>query len=106
MYEDFQDYVITRLIKLRMNKGVSARSMSLDIGQCKNYIAQVENKHNLPSMMAFSYICEYFRITPKDFFDDEIEYPVVYNELLCNIKELNEEQIVNVNNIIKNILRK
>ena len=89
-----------------MSKGVSARSMSLDMGLSKNYIAQVENKRNLPSMLIFSYICEYFKITPKDFFDDGIEFPAIYNELLNNLKGLNEEQIININNIVKNILRK
>ena len=61
--EDF----IKRLVTLRMNKGVSARDMSLSIGQSAGYINNIENGINLPSMSVFFYICEYFGITPKDF---------------------------------------
>jgi len=106
MYEDFQEFFINRLIKLRTKKDVSARAMSLDIGQSENYIADIENKRYFPSMTVFTYICEYLNITPKDFFDDEIEFPAIYNELFNNLKELNEEQIININNIVKSILRK
>lgn len=41
MYEDF---VPERLAKLRTQKGVSARDMSLSLGQANNYINNIENK--------------------------------------------------------------
>ena len=66
MYEDF---VATRIAQLRQEKKVSAREMSLAIGQNVNYINRIENKLNLPSLQGLFYICEYFNITPKDFFD-------------------------------------
>ena len=46
-----------RLTKLRMAKGVSARDMSLSIGQSAGYINNIENGVNLPSMSVFFYIC-------------------------------------------------
>ena len=42
MYEDF---VPERLAKLRTQKGVSARDMSLSLGQANNYINNIENKN-------------------------------------------------------------
>lgn len=39
-----------RLAQLRMNKGVSARDMSLSIGQNAGYINNIENGKALPSM--------------------------------------------------------
>lgn len=42
-----------RLAELRIAKGVSARDMSLSIGQSAGYINNIENKKNLPSMAAF-----------------------------------------------------
>jgi DNA-binding XRE family transcriptional regulator len=48
-----------RLVELRMNKGASARDMSLSIGQSAGYINNIENGVNLPSMSVFFYICEY-----------------------------------------------
>ena len=44
-----------RLSQLRLAKGVSARDMSLSIGQSAGYINNIENKNNLPSMSAFFY---------------------------------------------------
>ena len=48
---------IKRLVDLRIAKGVSARDMSLSIGQSAGYINNIENGINLPSMTAFFYIC-------------------------------------------------
>ncbi|MBQ2903618.1 MAG: helix-turn-helix transcriptional regulator, partial [Clostridia bacterium] len=58
-----------RLVELRMNKGVSARDMSLSIGQSAGYINNIENGVNFPSMTVFFYICEYLGVTPMEFFD-------------------------------------
>ena len=54
----YEDFVPERLAKLRMQKGVSARDMSLSLGQANNYINNVENKKTLPSMQSFFYISE------------------------------------------------
>ncbi|MGM9637926.1 MAG: helix-turn-helix domain-containing protein [Eubacteriales bacterium] len=87
--EDF----IRRLVELRMNKGVSARDMSLSIGQSAGYINNIENGVNLPSMTVFFYICEYLDITPKEFFDTEECNPTKLNDLLSAAKGMNNEQL-------------
>lgn len=87
--EDF----IRRLVELRMNKGVSARDMSLSIGQSAGYINNIENGVNLPSMTVFFYICEYLGVTPKEFFDTEVESPTKLNNLLTIAKGLSCEQL-------------
>ena len=78
MYEnEFQ----TRLAQLRENKGVSARDMSLSIGQNPGYINNIETGKALPSMSGFFYICEYLQLSPKDFFDIDAKNPEKLNEL-------------------------
>ncbi|MDY4880683.1 MAG: helix-turn-helix transcriptional regulator, partial [Gemmiger sp.] len=42
-----------RLSALRQQKGVSAREMSLALGQNTNYINRIENGKNYPSMQSF-----------------------------------------------------
>lgn len=84
---------MNRLSRLRMNKGVSARDMSLSIGQSAGYINNIENGVNYPSMQSFFYMCEYLGITPREFFEDENNDPVKTNELLQAIKGLNSEQL-------------
>ena len=44
-----------RLTQLRLNKGVSARDMSLSIGQSPNYINGIESGQSYPSMQNFFY---------------------------------------------------
>ena len=78
-----------RLTELRINKGVSARDMSLSIGQSAGYINNIENGVNLPSMMTFFYICEYLSVEPKDFFDTKSTNPTKANELFEIAKSLN-----------------
>ena len=78
-----------RLAALRINKGVSARDMSLSIGQSAGYINNIENGINLPSMQAFFYICEYLEITPKEFFDTDTVNPMMISGIIVWIKQKN-----------------
>lgn len=92
-----------RLISLRMAKNVSARDMSLSLGQSENYINGIENRHSFPSMQVFFYICDYFGITPKEFFDMESAAPSELNKLTDKMKGLNNEQLILIENLIDNM---
>lgn len=92
-----------RLIELRMNKGVSARDMSLSLGQSASYINNIENGVNLPSMTVFFYICEYLCISPMEFFDTENSNPTKSKELLDATKKLSSEQLEHLIAIAKGL---
>ena len=77
-----------RLAKLREQRGVSAREMSLSLGQAHSFIHGFENKRSFPKMLNFFYICEYLGVTPKDFFDYEQRTPGLDNELFIEIQKL------------------
>lgn len=100
-----KDTFIKRLVSLRMEKGVSARDMSLSIGQSAGYINNIENGINFPSMTAFFYICDYLEITPKDFFDMEIPNPTKVNNLVSAAQGLSDEQLDNLIAIAKGLSR-
>lgn len=100
-----QSDFIRRLVELRMSKGVSARDMSLSIGQSSSYINNIENGVSFPSMTAFFYICDYLGITPEDFFDTKDSNPVKSQELLEAVKGLNNEQMDSLISIAKNLKR-
>jgi transcriptional regulator with XRE-family HTH domain len=106
MQDEFQNNFSERLIKLRMAKGVSAREMSLAMGQSEGYVAQIERKHNLPSMMVFSFICEYFGIAPKDFFDNEQENPELLGLLIGKLKSFSREELESVMSVVDIIGKK
>ncbi|MDO4943744.1 MAG: helix-turn-helix transcriptional regulator [Ruminococcus sp.] len=102
MYDE-QKFAL-RLTKLRMQKGVSARDMSLSLGQSESYINKIENGKSLPSMTGFFYICEYFGITPAQFFEFDIENPRLTEELKHSIEKLSPKQTVHVLEIVRDIL--
>lgn len=103
MYEDF---FTERLASLRTAKGVSARDMSLSIGQSANYINKIENKKAYPSMTAFFYICEYLNISPKDFFDECNVYPEQFGELVEDLKRLDGKALAHISGIVKELISK
>lgn len=90
-----------RLSQLRLTKGVSARDMSLSIGQSPSYINNIETGVSFPSMTSFFYICEYLDITPAEFFDTDSKYPSKEKELLHLIKGFPKEHLDLLINIAK-----
>lgn len=73
-----------RLAMLREQRHLSARQMSLDIGQNKNYISSIESGNNYPTMGNFFVICDYLDVTPEDFFESQ-DPPLVLNEEFLNL---------------------
>lgn len=90
MYE--QEFFL-RLTELRMKKGVSARDMSLSIGQNSGYINHIENRQAYPSLPVFFNICEYLGVSPSQFFSCDTSDPACISELTQYIKKLNPEQL-------------
>ncbi len=97
--EDF----VERLVKLRMEKGVSARDMSLSIGQNAGYINSIESGKSLPSLVAFFYICDYLQISPRDFFDTEVASPKQNAELCSFINKLNPSDLSLISEMAKRL---
>ena len=85
-----------RLAKLREEKGVSARDMSLSMGQNPGYIHNIESGKSMPSLSGIFYICEYLGIAPKDFFDIDAASPSKASELYSIAKGLSNEQLDNL----------
>ncbi|MGN0450697.1 MAG: helix-turn-helix domain-containing protein [Acutalibacteraceae bacterium] len=100
-----QDAFSRRLSELRINKDVSARDMSLLIGQSPSYINNIENGVNYPSMTVFFYICEYLDISPAEFFDTQSKNPSKERELSKVVKGLNNEQLENLISLAENLKR-
>ena len=102
----YEEQFTTRLSKLRLAKGVSARDMSLSIGQNPGYINNIENGKALPSMSLFFFICEYLGITPQEFFDFESEQPELLDNVISNVKMLNKRQLKYIAEIAEDLARK
>ena len=99
----YEECFSLRLAELRMQKGVSARDMSLSIGQSENYINKIENRKSLPSMHAFFFICEYLGVTPAQFFDKDNQNPALLNDALSEIRKLDEASLAHIMGLAKEI---
>lgn len=89
-----------------MNKGVSAREMSLSPGQSPGYINNIENGVNLPSMSVFFTLCEYLELSPAQFFDTGTADPPVLTEFITAAKALNREQLEHLTALAKGLKQK
>lgn len=101
----YTKYLLQRLIQLRTKKGVSARDMSLSIGQNEGYINNIENGKALPSMTGFFYICEYLNVTPAEFFDNSTKNPEKLYDLVEDLKHLDESELCAISTLVKGILK-
>lgn len=99
----YEDLFYNRLVELRTQKNVSARDMSLSIGQSAGYIHALENKKAFPSMQVFFYICEYLGVTPSEFFDEKNKAPSEIEEITNDLKALDPENLKNIKAIIKGL---
>lgn len=99
--EDF----VSRLTELRLKHGVSARDMSLSLGQNSGYINNIECGKALPSMSVFFYICDYFHITPAEFFEVDNPNPEQISEILENLKLLDDEQLKTIATLVKGLIK-
>ncbi len=90
MYEDF---VRNRISQLRISKGVSEYKMSYDLGHSRGYIYNISSGKALPPMSEFFAICNYFGITPREFFDEENSNPQLVKKAAEEMKSLDEDDM-------------
>lgn len=92
-----------RVTDLRLKAGISEYQLSLALGQSKGYIQQISSGKALPSMQRFFDICEYFQITPAEFFDAGNRDPKLTKELVAAAHDLNEEQMKLLIDLARNL---
>lgn len=100
-----EKFIAERIAHLRSGLNVSARDMSLSIGQSPNYINTIENGKSLPSMAVFLYICEFLKVSPEEFFDEGNPEPTAYKKTADSLKGLNREQLELIEGIAKQMKR-
>lgn len=99
----YEDKFSNRLSQLRIKKGVSAREMSISLGQNPGYINSIESGKALPTMSNFFYICDYLDITPMDFFNFDINNPKNTDMLYNAINQLTDSQFKNIKEIVNDL---
>lgn len=100
------EYVRERITQLRLQKGVSEYKMSYDLGHSRGYINNISSGKTLPSMTEFFAICDYFDITPIEFFDMKLKNPSLMSEITEQLSYLDENDLAITSLIIKRFINK
>jgi transcriptional regulator with XRE-family HTH domain len=100
------EFVRDRITQLRIQKGVSEYKMSYDLGHSRGYINNISSGKTLPSMTEFLAICDYFGITPVEFFDTKTSNPKLSQSILSAIEQLDEDDLKLTLTNIKRLLKK
>lgn len=88
-----EQFIRDRISRLREEKGVSERKMSLDLGHSTSYIRSITSGRSLPSMTEFLYICEYLEISPMEFFNEESETTITQQKAIGAICKMPDEDV-------------
>ena len=83
-------FIRKRITMLRELKGVSERQMSLDLDLSKNYITNITHSYSMPSVTVLLAICNYFGISPMDFFDNELDNPALASRVIKQARKLDD----------------
>lgn len=101
-----EKFVANRITELRVKKNVSEYQMSLDLGKNKSYIQNISSGRSLPSMSQFLEICNYFNITPQQFFDEELHNLPLYQKANDLLKQLDDDDMMAVILILNRLTTK
>lgn len=85
------EFIKERITQLRLQKGVSEYQMSYDLGHSRGYIYNISSGKALPPLREFLAICDYFEITPQEFFDVSVEKPILLNKIAAGARQLSQE---------------
>lgn len=102
MYEDF---VRERITNQRIKKGVSEYQMSYDLGHSRGYVYNISSGKALPPLKEFFAICDYFEITPQQFFDDSSKNPELIQKAIEGMKQLDESDMLMLLSWINRMLK-
>ncbi len=87
-------FIRDRITKLRIQKGVFEYQMSYDLGHSRSYIYNISSGKSLPPMAEFLEICDYFNVTPSQFFDDTSENLLLIRTAIEEMKKHNDDDLM------------
>ena len=99
-----EKFVRDRITELRMRKKMSEYQLSLDLGYSKSYIQSISSGRTSPSMEAFFEICDYFGISPVEFFDSSIKNPERIHKITDKLNLLSEEDLAFYESVLDRLI--
>ncbi len=79
--------------------------MSYDLGHSRSYIYNISSGKSLPPLAELFAICEYFGITPAEFFEDKLLNPELIQKAVSGLKNLDDGDILLILSMINRLQR-
>lgn len=98
-----ENFIRERITELRIKRGLSEYKMSYELGQNKSYIQSISSGRSLPSMSQFIKICDYFDMTPLEFFDIDNKNPSLVRSIMNKIKLFSDEDLMLIYSLVNRI---
>ena len=99
-----EKFVRDRITQLRLHKGVSEYRMSYDLGHSRGYVHNISSGKALPPLKEFFAICEYFDLTPHEFFDEQTQNPELIQKAIGGMQKLGEKDLLMLLGLINRLL--
>ena len=87
-------FIRDRITQLRLQKGVSEYKMSYDLGHSRSYIYNISSGKSLPPWSEFFAICEYFGITPEQFFHQTTNISSLKQTTINELNDLDDDDVM------------
>ncbi|MDE6950190.1 MAG: helix-turn-helix domain-containing protein [Lachnospiraceae bacterium] len=85
-------FIADRITRIRIEHNISEYQLSLDLGFSKGYIQAISSGNIVPSLGALYKICDYFDITPAQFFAGNTSDSKLVEDLARAIREMSTEE--------------
>lgn len=99
------NFIRNRITQLRLQKGVSEYQMGYDLGHSRSYVYNISSGKSLPPLTEFLEICNYFGITPSQFFDTSIDNPALLQTAIKDLKKLSDDDLMLIIGNIRRLAR-
>ena len=100
-----ENFIRNRITELRLQKNKSEYQLSYALGHSRGYIYNISSGKALPSMSEFLSICDYFGITPAEFFDERTEISPDIEKAVNLVKKLSNDDLRLLLEIMERLLK-
>lgn len=92
--EDMEEKILERITQLRLQKDISEKKISRDIGKTSAYLSSMNKNKSMPSLRTLITICEYLGVSLSEFFDFlDNPYPIKINEIKNELLQFSEAEL-------------
>lgn len=98
-------FIGRRITELRLASGVSEYQMSLELGKSKSYIQSITSQRSLPSVPQLLEICDYFDMTPEEFFTEGNHDSQLFRSTVTRLRKLEDQDLQLICDFAERLIR-